>query len=477
MMLSPYSFNFKYCYLALVLVVLSGCASINLEQTLDRVNKETGDFSGSTITLAHTEDEQTRRLRITEGLLANTLGQHQAVQLAVVNDPALQALLAQGWAASAEAAQIGRLPNPIFSFERMVNGDEREFGRALSFGLFNLLTLPLRQSEAKRRLEKTQLDLSGEVINRVTQVRQAWVRAVAAGQTLQYAQKIFESAQASAELARRMQSAGNFNRLSRAREQSFYADAAVRLATARHQAQATREALVRLLGLDDTQAEQLKLPERLPDLPQQPKEPSSLNTQATEERLDIRLARAALDAAAKAQGLNIVTTLTDIELTLRRNTQFDHAAGTRSDPRGYEVGVRLPIFDWGNMQRDAMNARTLAAAHQLEATVRSAASHLRESYSAYRTMHDIARHYRDEIIPLRQVISEENQRRYNAMIMGVFELLADTRDQIHTVMAAIEAEQQFWLADAALQAALIGRPTDTTLSFTPSAPAPKAAGH
>ena len=116
------------------------------------------------------------------------------------------------------------------------------------------------------------------------------------------------------------------------------------------------------------------------------------------------------------------------------------------------------------MQRDAWNARTLAAANQLEGTVRSAASNLRENYSAYRTAFDIARHHRDEVIPLRKLISEENQLRYNGMIIGVFELLADARDQINTVMAAINAEQQFWLADAALQASLIGRPTNAPLS-------------
>jgi hypothetical protein len=62
--------------------------------------------------------------------------------------------------------------------------------------------------------------------------------------------------------------------------------------------------------------------------------------------------------AAKAQGLNMVTSFTDIELTGRRNTTFDNAEGTRSTARGWEIDVRLPIFDWGGMQRDAMNART-----------------------------------------------------------------------------------------------------------------------
>jgi len=127
-----------------------------------------------------------------------------------------------------------------------------------------------------------------------------------------------------------------------------------------------------------------------------------------------------LEASAKAQGLNKVTSFTDIELTARRNTAFDNAAGTRSTARGYEVGVRLPVFDWGGMQRDAWSGRTLAAANQLEATVRTAGSNLRESYSAYRTAYDIARHHRDEVLPLRKVIADENQLRYNGMLIGVF---------------------------------------------------------
>jgi outer membrane protein TolC len=321
------------------------------------------------------------------------------------------------------------------------------------------------------------LRLTSEVVDRVTQVRQAWVRAVAAGQTLKYAQQVFDSAEAGAELARRMQSVGNFNRITRAREQSFYADAATRLATANHQATAAREELVRLLGLDEVQAQALKLPERLPDLPKQALEPEAVGTQATRGRIDIRLAQAALDTAVKAQGLNTVTSFTDIELRGRKNTAFDNAAGTRSSARGYEVGVRLPIFDWGGLQRDAMSARTLAAANQLEATIRIAGSNLRESYSAYRTAFDVARHHRDEVVPLRKVIAEENQLRYNGMLIGVFELMADARDQVSTVMAAIDAEQQFWLADAALQASVIGRPTSTTLAASSSAPSGGGAGH
>ncbi len=459
------------------ITVLSGCASVNLEQNQGRVNDELKNFAGGKVELARTAQERETRANQAADLLKLPLGQPEAVQLSLLNSPALQALLAQRWSEAADAAQLGRISNPVFSYERMAAGSELELVRSLSFGLLDVLTLPMRQGMATGRIEQAQLRLTGEVVDQVTRVRQVWVRAVAAQQSLKYAQQVFESAEASAELARRMQAAGNFNRISRAREQAFYADAATRLAAANHLATATREELVRWLGLDDVQAARLQLPQRLPDLPTQALAPEQAGQMAMRARLDIRLAQATLEASGKAQGLNMVTSLTDIELTARRKSNIDNAAGTRSDPRGYEVGIRLPVFDWGGMQRDAWNARTLAAANQLEATVRAAGSNLRESYSAYRTAHDVARHYRDEVVPLRKVISEENQLRYNGMLFGVFELLADARDQVSTVLAAINAEQQFWLADAALQASLIGRPTSTALTVTNSAPSAGNAGH
>jgi hypothetical protein len=68
-------------------------------------------------------------------------------------------------------------------------------------------------------------------------------------------------------------------------------------------------------------------------------------------------------------------------------------------------------------------------------TAIDARSEVREAYGAYRTAWDIARHHRDEIVPLRQRIAEENLLRYNGMLIGVFELLADARAQIASVNA------------------------------------------
>jgi outer membrane protein TolC len=220
--------------------------------------------------------------------------------------------------------------------------------------------------------------------------------------------------------------------------------------------------------LKDKQINALQLPERLPDLPKSFLTPDAVSKALTTQRLDVRMAQSQLDAASKSQGLTLLTSLTDVEIGVRRDTVKDTALGTSETRKGYELGIRLPIFDWGDAQRASMNAATLAAANRMEAAVIGAGSDLRESYAAYRTAYDLLRHYRDEVLPLSKVISEENGKRYNGMFIGVFELLADHRSQINTVKAAITAQQQFWLADAALQATLLGKPMSAPTMSTGS---------
>lgn len=468
---------FRLGALATAILVLAGCASVNIDQAVKDTNDSTTTFTGGKLELSRTEQQQQARAKLTSELLGKPLSMDDAVQLALANSPAVQTLLAQSWAELAQANQAGRISNPVFTFERIRFADELELGRLLSFGLLDLLTLPQRRIIARGQTEQAKVQLSANVVEQVTQVRQGWVRAVTAQQTLLYAEQINRTAQASAELAKRMQQVGNFTKLQRARQQAFYADATAQLASSQHAATAAREELIRQLGLTDAQVTELKLPERLPDLPKAPREAEVVNASAMQQRLDVQMARSQLDIAGKSQGLNLLNSLVDVELGIRRDTVFDNDRGTSTPRRGFELGIRLPIFDWGSAQRGVMNAQSLAAASRYESTVRGASSQLRESYSAYRTAYDVAKHYRDEIVPLRKTMAEENILRYNGMLIGVFELLADTRDQISSVTAAINANQQFWLADAALAASMIGKPTAMGAMSMGGGAAAAEAGH
>jgi outer membrane protein TolC len=273
------------------------------------------------------------------------------------------------------------------------------------------------------------------------------------------------AAEASAELARRMEQVGNFNKLQRAREQGFYADAALNLARAEQAQRSTRERLTRLLGLWGAQA-QFTLPERLPDLPKSTVDLPDIERLALEQRLDVRGAKLAAEQTAKNLGLTRTTRFINVlEVGAIYNT-FNDAPSQR----GYEIGFELPLFDWGDARVAKAESIYMQALDRAAQTAIDARSEVREAYTGYRSAYDIARHHRDQIVPVRQRIAEENLLRYNGMLIGVFELLADARAQIASVNSAIEALRDFWIAQADLDMALIGKPSLTA----PAGPAAAA---
>ncbi|MBK9245200.1 MAG: TolC family protein [Burkholderiales bacterium] len=464
----------RWPLLALV-ALLSGCAALTIEGDREQLQDFTRSTVGAEVKWLATDEARRDAAAEVDRLLARPLSADDAVRIALAYSPGLQTLLAQGEAASAAATQSARLPNPVFAFERMVRNVDgntfKDIERTLTISLLDLLTLPARTRIAEQQQQQLRLRSAGDVLSTATEARQAWVRAVAAQQSLAYFVQVKQAAEASAELARRMQSVGNYSRLQRAREQAFYADAAAQLARAQHAATAAREALVRVLGLSATQAAQLTLPERLPDLPKAPRDEAELARRALDERLDVRMARAELDATARGLGLIRATSVIDgLHLAGR------YVSETGEEPKkGYEIEFPLPLFDFGDARRANAQAVYTATLNRTAQVAVDATSQLRETYSAYRTTHDLARHYRDEIVPLRKTIAEEMLLKYNGMLIGVFDLLADAREQIGSVIQSIDAQRDFWLADAALQAALIGRPAGAPALESAAAVAASAA--
>jgi hypothetical protein len=102
-----------------------------------------------------------------------------------------------------------------------------------------------------RRFEQVKARVAMSVLSLAADTRKAYFTALAAEETVRYMRQVKEAADASAELARRMEQVGNFNKLQRAREQSFYANAVLQLARAEQAQRSTRERLVRLLGVTE----------------------------------------------------------------------------------------------------------------------------------------------------------------------------------------------------------------------------------
>ncbi len=463
----PHRAALKSAFTALLATVLAGCATLSPDgNALDIQKLVEGKTGGVVVTLSN--DVKAVSDTLAE-LLKAPLGAEAAVRIAVLNNPNLQASLATLGVSDADRVQMGRVPNPHFSIGRFTAGDTVEIERILRFDVIGLLSLPWKAQWQGQQHEIAKLMAAQDVVKLAAETRKAWITAVAAQQTAVYMRDVKDAADASAELARRMARVGNWSRLQQAREQVFLADATAQLARAEQSHFSAREKLIRLMGLWGSQIN-FTLAERLPDLPKTVTGLEDVEAHALRERLDVRSAISESGYVAQQMGFKRVLGYVDgMTLSLTSSTTFDNAAGSQEARRGAELELPLPLFDWG----DARNARAKAVYLQSTARVREVAvnarSEAREAYHGYRTAYDLARHYRDEVVPLRKFINDEIVLRYNGMLASVWDLLADTRQQVMSINSAIEAQRDFWLAETDLQTTLTGTSPGGLAAMRPGA--------
>jgi outer membrane protein TolC len=235
-----------------------------------------------------------------------------------------------------------------------------------------------------------------------------------------------------------------------------------------------REKLTRLMGLWGSKTA-FQLPDRLPALPAAPREVADIETQALQNRLDVLMARRDLAGLADSFNLTKATRFINVlDAGYLRNSYNQNP--TRET--GYAIELQVPLFDWGSARVAKSEAIYMQAVNRAAETAVNARSEVREAYAGYRSAYDIAKHYRDEVVPLKKRISDEQLLRYNGMLISVFTLLADARSQVMSVNASIEALRDYWMAESALQMAQTGRSAEGAMrSSQTSAPSAEPAAH
>jgi len=452
-------------------ILLTGCAGFAPDGGFGPVADTARDRLGKDAIWARSDADRNALRDRTRELLAKPLDADAAIQVALLNNAGLQAQYADLGIAEADYVQATRLPNPGFSFSRKTSGDELKIDRAVTIGLMNLLALPFAARIEEGRFAQTRLAVADATLRRAEATRRAWVEAVAAGQAARYAEQVRRAAETGALFARDLARAGNVSALDHAREQAFYAEAAAQLARARQRALAAREQLTRELGLWGTDIA-YTLPDRLPDLPKARPAMQDLEGYAISQRLDLQAGRLQLDSLSRSLGLTRATRFISV-----LDVSYIHNSET-SRPRetGYGIDIEVPLFDWGGARVARAEAVYMQAAARLAEQAINARSMVRETYAGYQARYDIALHYRDEVVPLRKRIVDESLLRYNGMLVSVFELLTDAREQVNAVNGYLDAQRDFWLADSELRGALGGRLPDATATPTAAATvAPTAA--
>jgi outer membrane protein TolC len=441
--------------LLLAALGLSGCASFSPDGGMTVVSDIAKQALDKDVAFVRSADDAARTEGAVKRLLSRSLTADTAVQVSLLSNKGLQAAYDKLALAEADLVQQSLPPNPTFSLLRISGDGASEVERQIVGDILALATLPFRSDIQRDRFRQAQLGAALQTLRLAAEVRRAYYRAVAANELTGLLTDAKSTAEAAANLAKRLGETGSINKLDQAREQVFYAEITADLATVRQTAASARERLARLMGLWDGDLG-FRIPNRLPSMPRQPSTLPAIEADAVGHRIDLQIARLELVALAKSLDLTAATRF----VTLLEVAGIDRRTHDPETPpfreRGFDVAFQIPIFDGGEVRvRQAAETYNLAFNRLTEKAI-NVRSEARDAYRVYCSTYDIASHYAREVLPLRAIITEEMRLRLSSMQVDVFALVTEARQRVASLRAAVEAKRDFWLAQSDLQSAVNG---------------------
>jgi len=434
--------------LALGAFALTGCVSS--QAGYGDVRRMVSERANADVRWQHLDGKGVGEQRV-QKLLEQPLTLDSAIQIALLNNADMQAAFEDLGVARADLVSALRLPNPNVELNvSLRRNKDADIEVIATENLATLLFMPLRNGVANAGLDAAKVSVAARALDLAYDVRTTFYRYLAAEQVLELRRSVVLAASASAETARSLHEAGNTTDLDFENEQALYDDARLSLTQAEADAANNRERLSALLGIWGMGAS-FRVSTRLAEPESEIAELNSLEQRAIGRSLDLELARHRFEGAARGANLARAQGL------LPRLGAGVHAQ--KSD--GWEVGpafnVEVPLFyqGQGEVARAQAEARRQTQLYDgLSVRIRSAARTAAERLSVAR---ERARYFREVLLPRRERIVNEAQLAYNAMAIGVFQLLQAKRDQIETGRAYVETLRDYWLARAEIEQLLAGR--------------------
>ncbi len=489
-----------------VAAALAGCATVNPQPDYQRAAEHAGRSTGHSRLFSPERLESDARY--VDQCLSGGLTAEEAAQVALLNNVELQAALYDIGAARAEVVQSGLLSNPSLAFAvRLPSaGGLANIDFDLSQNIADLWQIPSRKRAAERSLDETILSVARLAAETAVRAKTAYYAAVGADLRLEIAKENLEVGQRVLELTEFRRQAGAGSELDVNLARGVLLDAELVVKQARLAAASARRTLATALNLS-LRADEIVLTDALPDPPAHALDDESLTGVAHTERLDARALRQSTFAAQERLALEVRRVFPNVLLGLAferdarpRSRDRDLLADTARtsiaagqltapgiEPRsardkdtdfiiGPSLSLELPIFDQNQAQiakaRYALEQR-LSLLRGLERTIDQ---EVREAADRARTAWDVARFYRDEVVPQAQKSLDMSRESYHAGKASILSVLdaertfLTTRDSYAEALRAAAAVVPELEGAVGLPIAELLRTTSPTSQPTPKGP-------
>jgi outer membrane protein, heavy metal efflux system len=440
----------------LAVAALPGCVSSSIEEDVRYVERVTDVDrlpslpAGDVDPLAAQEAER---------LLAEPLDAEAAVRVALLDNRDLRARFREIGITRGELIQAGALPNPRAEAELLPERDTRIELR-LEYDITRAVLAPLAARARAPELDAARTRAAAAVVSLAQRVRDGVYALQAAEQRLAITQRGLDALAARHDVARSLLDAGNIPALQLANEEAAYERARVDAAKRELEVATERENLQRLLGLHGA-ATAWRVQNGPAPVAEAPVVGEDLERRALLASLPLREMRQRLEALARRAGwTRAAGVVPDIALDVHGlHGDPDTELGSSGDGWRFGAGisVEIPLFDRRQGTAASLEAEfdaLLESYYGLAVEVRSAA---REARARVISAHARARQYQDVILPAQRRVSEQTLLQYNAMQLGVFQLLEARRAELDMELEAVDTAREYWSAVSRLGALLAGQ--------------------
>lgn len=436
-------------------LLLAGCASVNPQQAFAPVQSEVDGLSGQRVVWNQGTDDDKLVSDDVWQRLKSPLDASAAAQIALLNNPGLQATFEDIGISQAALVQAGLLKNPAFALslrfpDQPPGLTDAEYSVAEDF--LDIALLPLKKKIARQNLAATQARVAHEVIALIGQVKSAFYTYQADLQLAGRLKLILQADQAGADLAQKQQQSGNLGKLGLLNQQAQAISAQTALAEAQKDTIVAREKLNRLMGLWGSAITWSARP-ALPPLPAGDPGTASLEDLALRQRSDLRALKQETDAVGQA-------------LALKTNTRFlpvsiDIGVDTEQTPDGQRVtgptlGINVPVFDQGQGEVARLAAQHRQLQRRLRALVVQICSEVREAARTLVIDRGQADLFRKTAVPLNIESVNQSLKQFNAMQINTYDLFMAKQREIEAERGYIDAWRDYWITRTELEEAVGG---------------------
>ena len=445
------------------------------EGAFQSVQQSVQERSGKTVRWEKDQAAHEQALQDARQLLRKPLTVDVAVQIALLNNRSLQATFEEIGLSAADLIEAATIPNPRFDLairfpDKPPSGTYIDYGAAIDF--LSIIMIPLKKRVAKEQLEAAALRVADATLELVAQVKSAFYSLQASQQLLSRFHVIVDTNVASLDLAQRQHEAGNITDLALAQQQASYSRSRLDVASTEAEIRRDRERLNRLLGLWGADTD-WQIAGELPEVPSSDFPMRGLERLAISQRLDLQADYLQVTGQVTNLGLTKSFRLVGA-LDFGVNSERETDAQTRTGPT---FAIELPIFNQGQARIARSEAALRQAQDKFEALAVDVRSQIRELRDELTSKREIARFYRDELLPGERRILKESLTQYNAMEIQNFELFSTKAEEARTEREYLEAVRDYWISRAELERAVGGnlnprRPEDGKTVLDPRLPGP-----